>query len=462
MDVVFLSRIQFALTSGFHYLYPPLSIGLSLMIVIMEGAYLKTKKPIYKKLTMFWTRMLALSFALGVATGLVQVFAFGNNWAEYSRFVGNVFGSALAAEGIFAFFLEAGFIGVMLFGWNRVKPGIHYMATICVSVGAHFSATWIVAANSWMQTPTGYEIVGEGANAQAVITSFWGMIFNPSFLDRLTHVLIGCWLTGAFMVISVCAYYYLKKRFLDFARVGMKMGISMASVMVILQLISADSSARIVAKYQPAKMAAMEGVYKTEPRSAMNVVGWVDSKTREVHAMQIPGLLSLFVNRNVEEPVVGLDQIPEDEWPKVSPVFQAYHLMIYMWGGMFLAALLGVILWKRKGFEKAKWMNRYLIFSVAFPFIANQAGWFTAEVGRQPWIVYKIMRTSQGASPNIVASQVIGSLIMFSVIYIFLFSLFIFLLNRKIKNGPELDKQKQEEAGLYRDPYQSPPNTSGA
>ena len=183
MDVVILSRIQFALTSGFHYLYPPLSIGLSLIIVIMEGAYLKTKKPIYKKVTMFWTRMLALSFALGVATGLVQVFAFGNNWAEYSRFVGNVFGSALAAEGIFAFFLEAGFIGVMLFGWNRVKPGIHYMATICVSVGAHFSATWIVAANSWMQTPTGYEIVGEGADAHAVITSFWG--------DDLQSLLLG-------------------------------------------------------------------------------------------------------------------------------------------------------------------------------------------------------------------------------------------------------------------------------
>lgn len=451
MDVTVLSKIQFALTAGFHYLFPPLSIGLSLMVVIMEGIYLKTKDPKHKKLTMFWTRIFALSFALGVATGLVQLFAFGNNWSFFSRFVGNVFGSALAAEGVFAFFLEAGFIGLMLFGWNRVKPGIHYFATICVSFGAHFSATWIVAANSWMQTPAGYKIVGEGDEARAILTDFWGMIFNPSFLDRLTHVLIGCWLTGAFMVISISAYYFLKKKHTDFARISMKLGLIVAMVMAILQLVSADSTARGVAKYQPAKLAAMEGVFKTEEGTAMNLIGWVDTANESVHASQVPGLLSFLVYRNTKTPVMGLDHFPKEDWPMVNSVFQVYHLMIYMWGGMFLGALLGFILWAKKKLEKSRWVNRYLVLSVAFPFIANEAGWFTAEMGRQPWIVYNVMRTSQGVSRSLDAGQVIASLIMFSVIYVFLFTLFIFLLDRKIKAGPE--QEKGEEDLVYIDPY---------
>ncbi|MCB1071920.1 MAG: cytochrome ubiquinol oxidase subunit I [Chlamydiales bacterium] len=452
MDVTVLSRIQFALTAGFHYLFPPLSIGLSLMIVVMEGIYMKTKDPRHRKLTIFWTRIFSLSFALGVATGLVQLFAFGNNWSFFSRFVGNVFGSALAAEGVFAFFLEAGFIGLMLFGWNRLKPAVHYFSTICVAFGAHFSATWIVAANSWMQTPTGYEVVGTGDEARAILTDFWGMIFNPSFLDRLTHVLIGCWLTGAFMVISVSAYYFLKKRHEDFARLSMKIGLIVAIIMTLLQLVSADSTARGVAKYQPAKLAAMEGIFQTESNAAMNLIGWVDTANQSVHAVQIPGLLSFLVNRSTEAPVTGLDHFDQGDWPMVNSVFQFYHLMIYMWIGMFLAALLGFFLWKRKKLEKSRWLNRYLVLSVVFPFIANEAGWFTAEIGRQPWVVYNVLRTSEGVTRGLDVGQVIGSLIMFSVIYIFLFILFIFLLNRKIKAGPEEEREVGD--AVYTDPYQ--------
>lgn len=452
MDVTVLSRIQFALTAGFHYLFPPLSIGLSLMIVIMEGIYMKTRDSRHRKLTMFWTRIFSLSFALGVATGLVQLFAFGNNWSFFSRFVGNVFGSALAAEGVFAFFLEAGFIGLMLFGWNRLKPAVHYFSTICVAFGAHFSATWIVAANSWMQTPTGYEVVGTGDEARAVLTDFWEMIFNPSFLDRLTHVLIGCWLTGTFMVISVSAYYFLKKRHTGFARLSMKIGLIVAIIMSLLQLVSADSSARGVAKYQPAKLAAMEGIFQTGSRAPMNLIGWVDTAHQSVHAIQVPGLLSFLVNRSTEASVTGLDQFEQKDWPMVNAVFQVYHLMIYMWCGMFVAALFGFFLWKRKKLEKSKWLNRYLVLSVVFPFIANEAGWFTAEMGRQPWVVYNVLRTSQGGSRGLDVGQVIASLIMFSVIYVFLFILFIFLLNRKIKAGPEEEKEIGD--AVYTDPYQ--------
>lgn len=454
MDVVTLSRIQFALTASFHYLYPPLSIGLSLVIIIVEGMYLKTKKPLYRRLAMFWTKVFALTFALGVATGLVQLFSFGNNWAKYSRFVGDVFGSALAAEGVFAFFLEAGFIGLMLFGWNRVKPGIHYLATICVSVGAHFSATWIVAANSWMQTPTAFKIEGIGNEARAVLTDFWAMIFNPSFLTRLTHVLIGCWLTGAFMVMGISAYYFLKKRHLDFARISMKVGLAVGLVMTLLQLVSADSSAQIVAKYQPPKLAAMEGVYKTEPYTAINIMGWVDSDKGKVHALKVPGLLSFLIYRDFETPVKGLDQFPKSDWPNVGAVFQTYHLMIYMWGGMLLAVILGCILWKRGSFEKAKWIHRYFILSIFFPLIANEAGWCTAEMGRQPWVVYNIMRTVDGASSSVSRGQVIGSLIMFTVIYCFMLSLFIFLLTRKVKHGPGDEKEVAKGDAIYRDPYQ--------
>src|SRR6185437_2595464 len=199
MDVVFLSRIQFALTSMFHYIYPPLSIGLGLVLVIMEGIYLKTKNPLYKQMAKFWVKVFALTFALGVATGLVQLFGFGTNWARYSRYVGDVFGSALGAEGIFAFFLESGFLGIMLFGWEGVSAKVHYLSPCLVALGAHFSAIWIVITNSWMQTPAGYKLVGERLEAKAVATDFWAMALNPSAMDRLTHVIFGCWLTGVFL-----------------------------------------------------------------------------------------------------------------------------------------------------------------------------------------------------------------------------------------------------------------------
>lgn len=450
MDVVLLSRMQFALTSMFHYLYPPLSIGLGLILVILEGIYLKTKKPVYKLATQFFVKIFALTFALGVATGLVQVFGFGTNWARYSRFVGDVFGSALGAEGIFAFFLEAGFLGIMLFGWKRVTPRIHYLSTILVTTGAHFSAIWILVANSWMQTPTGYKIVGTGAEARAVVTDFWQMIFNPSSVDRIVHTVIGCWLTGAFLVISICAYYLLKQKHIPVAKVAMKISLIVAGIALCLQLISADSTAKGVAVNQPSKLAAMEGIYKTEPGTPMTVVGWVDKSTETVKGLKIPYLMSFFVHRDFKTPVNGLDKIPVEDRPNVQVVFQAYHLMILMWGLMTLGVIAAAVLWKKKKLEKAKWTLWFLIFSVGFPQIANQAGWVTAEAGRQPWVVYGLLRTTQGVSPSIQSSQVLFSIIMFAVIYCFLFALFLFLLDQKIKHGPVEDQD--DGAMTYQDP----------
>lgn len=436
MDVLTLSRIQFGLNSCFHYLYPPMSIGLGLMLVIMEGMYLWTKKEKYKEMTQFWINIFALTFALGVATGLVQTFAFGTNWARYSRFVGDVFGSALAAEGVFAFFLEAGFLGILLFGWERVGPKLHYFATVCVAFGAHFSAVWIVVANSWMQTPTGYHIEETPMGPRAVIDQFWEMVFNPSSMDRLWHVILGCWITGAFFVLSVSAYYFLRKKHIPLAKSMMRISLGVGLISLILQLFSGDRSARIVAQYQPTKFAAFEGVYTTEEATPISVLGWVDGKEKKVTSLKIPGALSWLTYRNWKTPVAGLDQFPEEDWPNVPVVFQTYHLMVLCWGAMFGIGVFGLWFAWRKTLDRQKWLLWAMVVSVLFPHIAQQAGWISAEVGRQPWIVWKLLKTADGVSLSIVPGQVIGSIAMFTVVYTLLFFLFIFLLDRKIKQGP--------------------------
>lgn len=439
--MLLLSRLQFALNTCFHYLYPPISIGLGLILVIFEGMYLKTRDEKYKTLTQFWIQIFALTFALGVATGLVQTFAFGTNWARYSRFVGDVFGSALASEGIFAFFLEAGFLGILLFGWDRVGPKLHYFSTICVCLGAHFSALWIIVANSWMQTPAGFHIVDTPLGPRAEITDFWAMVFNPSTLDRLCHVILGCWLTGSFFLISVASYYLLKDRHIVFAKSMMKLGISLSMGFLLLQLVSGDSSARLIAKYQPAKLAAFEGIYETKAPTAISVLGWVDAKEQKVHSLKIPGGLSLLTYWDKNKALEGLDRIPKDEWPNVPLTFQAYHMMVTMWTLMFLLSALGLFYWKRGTIQKKRGLLWAGVFSVLFPHIAQQSGWIAAEVGRQPWIVWKLLKTSEGVSKSIVSSQVFGSITMFLLIYSLLFALFLFLLNRKIQQGPTKDVQ---------------------
>lgn len=453
MDTLLLSRIQFALNIAFHFIYPPLSIGLGLFLVIFEGIYLKTKSIYFKRLTEFWIKIFALIFAIGVATGLVQTFSFGTNWSRYSRFVGNVFGSALAAEGIFAFFLEAGFLGILLFGMDRVRPSVHYFATICVALGAHFSAVWILIVNSWMQTPSGYKIEGVGHEAKAVVTDFWAMVFNPSSIDRLVHVILGCWIAGAFFVLSVASYYMLKKRHEKEALFMSKISLIVAFVVLFLQLISGDSSAKLVAKYQPAKLAAMEGIYTTKEYTPISIIGYVDAKNQKVYSLKIPGMLSFLTYGDFQKAVPGLDQVPRDEWPNVPLVFQFYHIMVGCWFLMFFIALLGLFHWKRKTLTEARRFLWVAVFSVVLPQIALQTGWFTAEMGRQPWIIYGVLKTAQGVSKEITPQQVLGSITMFVMIYSLLFFLFIFLLDRKIKHGLSTENEELASA-VYQDIFQ--------
>lgn len=436
MDVLILSRIQFAFTIGFHYIYPQLSVGISVLLVIIEGMYLLTKDEFYKQMAKFWVKIFALTFALGVATGIVMEFEFGTNWATYSRYVGDIFGSALAAEGIFAFFLESGFLAILLFGWNRVKPATHFFATLMVALGAHFSAIWITVANSWMQTPAGFHIVGEGMKARAEVTDFWAMALNPSSLDRIYHVYMGCWQSGAWLALSVSAYYLLKKRHAAFAQSTMKIGLLLAVVSSLLQLHSGSTSAEGVAKHQPAKLAAMEGHFPASAPAGMYLGGVVDVKGERVYGVEVPGMLSWLVYGDPSAPVTGLNAFPPENRPPVQAVFQAYHAMIVIGMGLIGLSLLGMFLWWRGKLFDNKWVLRLFVIAVLGPQIANQLGWFTAEVGRQPWIVYNLLRTSEGLSKTVQANQVLASLILFSLVYVLLFALFIFLLDHKIRRGP--------------------------
>ncbi len=439
MDVLTLSRVQFALTAGIHYLYPPLSIGLGVMLVIMEGAWLKTRKPVYHQMARFWTKVFALTFAIGVATGIVMEFEFGTNWATYSRYVGDVFGSALAAEGIFAFFLESGFLAVLLFGWDKVSRGMHFFATCMVCLGAHFSAIWIIVANSWMQTPAGYHIVGEGLKARAEITDFWAMVFNPSSMDRLFHTLCGAWQAGAFLVVSVSAWYLLKRKHEDFARASLRAGLSVGLAAALLQLVSGHGSAQGVAKNQPVKLAAFEGLYETTSNAPLTLFGWVDERNEKVFGPQIPGMLSLLAHNDRSAPVIGLRQaapVPEDR-PPVNFTFQLFHLMVAIGFWMIFISATGFLyFWRGSLFEK-RWLLWLLVWSVLGPQIANQAGWFAAEVGRQPWIVQGLLRTSAGLSAVVKANAVVTAIVLFSAVYILLFAVFVYLLNDKIQHGPD-------------------------
>jgi cytochrome bd ubiquinol oxidase subunit I len=444
MDVETLSRIQFAFTISFHYIYPPLSIGLGVMLVFMEGMYIKTGKKIYETMTRFWIKIFALIFGIGVATGIIMEFEFGTNWATYSRYVGDIFGSALAAEGIFAFALESGFLGLLLFGWNRISPKMHFFSTIMVALGSMFSAIWIVVANSWQQTPAGFHIVGQGMKARAEVTDFWAMVFNPSSVERLSHVLTGAFLAGSFLVLSVHAYYLLKNRHVEISKKAFKMALIVAAVSGLMQLVTGHKSANGVAVNQPAKLAAFEGHYDSLSTGDMYLFGHVDQDKQKVTGLKVPGGLSFLLHNNFTTPVKGLNAFPVNDRPKhVNAIFQVYHAMIAIGMTIIGLTLFALFLWWRGKLFNYKWLMVVFSFSVLLPQVGNQVGWFSAEMGRQPWVVYGLLRTSDALSKSVTANQVLFSLILFTFIYTVLFILFIYLLNKKIQHG--FDETKEEE-----------------
>jgi cytochrome bd ubiquinol oxidase subunit I len=453
MDVEILSRLQFAFTLTFHYIYPPLSIGISLALIFMEGLYLKTKDPIWEAMTKFWVKIFSMTFALGVATGIPLQFSLGTNWARYSRFVGDVFGSVIGAEGFFAFLIEAGFLGVLLFGWDRVSPKMHFIATFFVAFGAHFSAIWIVSANSWMQTPAGYQLAtSPDGFVVAQVADWCRMFFNPSNMTHIVHVILSAWMSGAFFILSISAYYLLKKRYSPFTKKMMKFATIFAVSTCILQLASADHLTRKISKHNPEKFASLEGVFHTKPSTPAYVWGWVDETQEKVVGLPIPGLLSFLTYRDFTTPVSGLDQFPRENWPWVSMVFQVYHAMILMWLFMMIASLFPLYYWWKKKWDMKKPILYFLIASVTFPQIANIAGWYTSCMGRQPWTVYRLLKTKDSFSAMLSAGEVLTTFILFILLYSGFFLLFLFLVYQKVKAGPFI----QEEQLPYRDIFKEP------
>jgi cytochrome d ubiquinol oxidase subunit I len=439
LDAELLSRIQFALTASFHFIYPPLSMGLGLMLVVIGIVYVRTKDPKWRRLSFFWVKIYGLIFAVGVATGVVQEFEFGMNWADYSRFVGNVFGSLLAAEGVFAFFLEGGFLGLMLFGGNRLGPRMWLFATFMVVLGAHFSALWIIMANSWMQTPAGYTIATDPAPARAVMTDFWQVVFTPSFLPHILHVWIASWTAGSALLLSVGAWYLLRDRHVDLAKATIALALPFFIVFAITNLFIFGANQAIeITNEQPLKLASAEGLWQSQACAPLYLVGWVDESTQTTTGISIPCLLSFLAYQDPNATVSGIDSFAPAPIPPINLLFQVYHLMFGL-GSLFVpvGVLAGLLLAWRRRLWTTRWALWLLVITVFFTEIAITAGWWTAEIGRQPWIVYNVQLTADGLSPTVGAVDIALSLGMFIVLYALLLALFLFLLNRQIQAGPE-------------------------
>ena len=450
LSLDFLARFQFAFTIMFHYLFPPLSIGLGLMLVFMEGMFLKTKDPLYEKMTKFWVKIYAANFAMGVATGIVMEFEFGTNWATYSRYVGDIFGSALAAEGIFAFFLESGFLALLVFGWDKVSAKMHFFSTIMVALGSMFSAIWIVVANAWIQTPAGYHLSGSGIHTRAVIDNFWVMVFNPSSVRMLVHCIIGCFLMGSFFVMSISAWYVIKKQHLEVAKKSFVIALIIAFTNSLLAMGSGHFLADRVAQTQPAKLAAMEGHYITSQEGTpLYLFGVPNDKTQQVdYGLKIPGGLSFLIHWDFTTPITALDTFKPEDRPPVPVTFQTYHIMVALGMYMFFITLIGLFLLNRNKLFSSPLLMKIYCASVLAPVLANQAGWVATETGRQPWIVYGLMRTPDGLSKAVKADQVLTSIIMFAFIYLLLFLVWIFVIHNKIKHGPEDVTLTQNDKGM--------------
>jgi cytochrome d ubiquinol oxidase subunit I len=436
MDPVLLARIQFALTAGFHFIFPPLSIGMAWLLVGLMSRYVKTGSELDERIARFWVRLFGLTFAVGVATGITMEFQFGTNWANYSRFVGDIFGAPLAAEAIFSFFLESSFLAVLLLGWNRVSKKVHLTSTYLVAIGATLSALWIIIANSWMQTPAGYAMVPKGTMLMPQLNDFFAAAFNPSTLPRVTHTLIAALITGAYFMTGISAWFLLKGQNVEYARPTLHRGVITAAVASILLLVVGHWHAVQVAMTQPTKLAAFEGLFTTQDHAPLTLIGLPNAEKGTLdYALQVPAGLSMLVGNNPNTVVQGLDKTPKADWPPLIMSFVPFHLM-FLLGFYFIGfGLLGLWLRFRGTLETNRFYLTLALFSMPLPFLANELGWTAAEVGRQPWIVYNLMRTAQASSPNVSAWQIIFSIALLLAIYTVLFIVWIGAIRREMRRG---------------------------
>lgn len=434
MDPVLLSRIQFAFTVGFHYIFPPLTIGLAWLILWFQSVYYFKKRNEYRIIADFWLKLFGMTFAVGVATGITMEFQFGTNWANYSKFVGDIFGAPLAAEGIFAFFLESSFLGILLYGKDKISPKLYWISGLMVTLGSTFSAFWIIVANSWQQTPSGYVI----RNGRAELVDFFAAVFNPSTIPRYLHTINGALISGGFFVMGISAYYLIKNKNICFAQISLKTSLIFTLLPSIFILPIGHYQAIQVAETQPTKLAAFEGLWESGHHAPLLLFG-IPSAEQEVtkYSLSIPGGLSLLVGGSFATKVQGLKDFIKEERPPIALSFYSFHLMVIL-GTYFimLTVLLLFLLWKKRLFEN-KTILRLVLYSIPLPIIANELGWIAAEVGRQPWIVQGLLKTKDAISFSVPVEQIVASLVFFIIVYAILFVLWIYLLKHKIDQGPE-------------------------
>jgi cytochrome d ubiquinol oxidase subunit I len=432
LDAVLLARLQFAFTISFHIVFPAFTIGLAAFVATLEILWLRTGKDHFARLARFWTKIFAVAFAMGVVSGILMSYQFGTNWSRFSEIVGNVVSPLIGYEVLTAFFLEATFLGILLFGWHRVPRWLHVTSAILVAVGTSLSAFWILAANSWMHTPTGHAI----EKGIAYPVDWWLVIFNPSFLYRLLHMLTACYLTTSLVVLAVGARYLVANRFHEEARTMMRMGLGMVAILAPLQLLIGDLHGLNTAKHQPAKIAAMEAHWDGSHPASLVLFAWPDAKNeRNVAEISIPNLASLIVTHDLRGTFKGLKDFPRDERPPIAPVFYAFRVMVGIGALMIAIGFVGAWLWKRGRLFTTGWYLRPLVHTWPLGFVALLSGWIVTEVGRQPWLVSGILRTADAVSP-VEAEAVALSFVLIIVTYSIVFSVGVWYINKLMRKGP--------------------------
>jgi cytochrome bd ubiquinol oxidase subunit I len=438
MDALLLHRLHFAFTVTYHYLFPQLTMGLALLIVALKTIAIRSKDERYNQAARFWAKIFAVNFLLGVVTGIPMEFQFGTNWSQFARTTGGVIGQPLAMEGVFSFFLESAFLGLFLFGEKRLSQWGHWTAAFLVFVGSWISGFFIIVTNAWMQHPVAYRVLPNGVYE---VTSFWGLLTNPWALLQYAHNMSGAVITGAFVMSAVGAFYILENRFPEHGKIFLQVGVVAGAIACVTQIFpTGDLHGRYMAKHQPAAVAAMEGLFKSQKGAPIVLMGQPNEVTQTIdNPLVVNDVLSFLIYGTTRAEVVGLDQVPRDQWPSPLPLlFYSYHIMAGL--GTYFVVLMVValfLLWRGKLFE-TRWVLWPLMLSAPLPYIANTAGWMTAEIGRQPWVVYGLIRVSQGYSKYVSAGNGLFTLLGFMGMYTVTSILFIILVYRIIDNGPVL------------------------
>jgi len=441
-------RLHFAFTATFHYLFPQLTMGLALLIVVLKTIALRRNNPVYDEAARFWAKIFGINFIVGVVTGIPMEFQFGTNWSHFSRFAGGVIGQTLAMEGMFAFFLESAFIGLFLFGEKRLSPKAHWLSAVAVFAGSWLSGYFIIATDAFMQHPVGYYKAADGS---LQLASFWDFVLNPWAGWQYAHNMGGAAITGAFIMTSVGAFYLLSGKWTTHARIFVKTGVIAGCLFSVLQIFpTGDQQGKMVTDLQPVTLAAMEGLFHSQPGASLVIIGQPDEQKRKIdNPIEVPGMLSILSYRRWNAHVRGLDAFPQHDWPDNIPLlYYSYHIMVGL--GTFFVAIMVVallLLWRGRLFN-ARWMLWILMLSAPFPYIANTAGWMTAEIGRQPWLVYCLMRTADGYSTHVSVGNSLFTLLGFLGMYSLLSVLWIVLVYRFIETGPDAAESHPSPKGI--------------